>query len=195
MARPKTHDDALRGTLLGKAAELAFEHGVAALTLRKVAAAAHTSTTAVYSLFGNKDGLLDALYQQAAQRFADGLATVGESDDPLADLVRLGVAYRDYAVGNPNLYTLMFRAQPELSEQRREELSATFDRLVAAVHRAQRAGVLRRAPAERIALSCWGIAHGLVSVELSGTVPDGVDVAAGYEPALRAVVAGWSISR
>jgi AcrR family transcriptional regulator len=194
VARPKTHDDALRGTLLTKAAELAFEHGVAALTLRKVAAAANTSTTAVYSLFGNKDGLLDALYQEAAQRFAAGLADVGESADPVADLVRLGVAYRDYAVGNPNLYGLMFSPHPDLSAQRQAELSATFDALVAAVRRAQRAGGLRAAPAEQIALSCWGIAHGLVSVELAGTVPDGVDVAANYEVALRAVVDGWSVS-
>jgi hypothetical protein len=30
-----------------------------------------------------------------------------------------------------------------------------------------------------------------VSLELVGTVPPGLDVAAGYEGALRAMVAGW----
>ena len=37
----------------------------------------------------------------------------------------------------------------------------------------------------------WGIAHGLVSLELNGNLPQGVDAAATYELALRAHGRGW----
>ena len=63
------------------------------------------------------------------------------------------------------------------------------------MRRGQDAGRLVDVPAERIALACWGVAHGLVSLELAGTVPPGLDVAAGYEAALRAMINGWSSDR
>ena len=59
----------------------------------------------------------------------------------------------------------------------------------------RRPGGCVQVPAERIALACWGIAHGLVSLELAGIVPPGLDVADGYEDALRAMINGWSVNR
>lgn len=194
MARPKTHDEGLRRTLLDRAAGLVFDAGVAALSLRRLAAAADTSTTAVYSLFGNKAGLLDSLYQEAARRFAARLATVAMSDDPVEDIVALGIAYRDYALGEPHLYTIMFAhrtGEEDAEDAADNEAAKTIEPLVAAVVRGQAAGRLADVPAELIALSCWGVAHGLVSIELTGRVPSGLDVAAGYEQALRAMVIGW----
>ena len=44
---------------------------------------------------------------------------------------------------------------------------------------------------EQIAMSMWGIAHGLVSLELNGNLPPGVDAEATYELALRAHGRGW----
>jgi AcrR family transcriptional regulator len=190
VARPKVHDDALRERLLARAAELVFEAGVDALSLRRLAAGADTSTTAVYSLFGNKAGLLDSLYGEAARRFGARLATVDATDDPVRDIVRLGMAYRDYALGEPHLYTVMF-ARRGADVDAPPELAQTMGPLVAAVRRGQASGVLADVPTEQIALSCWGIAHGLVSLEVAGTVPPGLDIAAGYEDALWAMVTGW----
>ncbi|MGH3762751.1 TetR/AcrR family transcriptional regulator [Actinophytocola sp.] len=194
MGRPKIHDEALRLRLLDRAAAIVFDRGMAALTLRRLAADANTSTTAVYSLFGNKAALLDALYREATRRFAARLATVEPTDDPAVDMVRLGLAYRDYAVTDPHLYAIMFTERTEeldLPDERGDEAAATITALVATVRRGQQAGQLVDAPADRIALSCWGIAHGLVSLELTGNVPPTLDIAADYEHALRAMVDGW----
>ena len=90
VGRPKLHDDVLRGRLLDRAAALVFDGGVDALNLRRLAAAVGTSTSAVYSLFGNKAGLLDSLYLEAAGRFGERLATVHPTDDALADIVGWG---------------------------------------------------------------------------------------------------------
>jgi AcrR family transcriptional regulator len=195
MGRPKVHDDALRARLLDAAAALVFDGGVDALNLRRLAAGAGTSTTAVYSLFGNKAGLLESLYREAARRFGDRLAQVENSDDPVRDIVRLGLAYQDYARNEPHLYEVLFGriAQPDTAAS--AEAARTLEPLVDAVRRGQAARRLLDVPAERIALSCWGIAHGLVSLELTGSVPAGLDVDDGYEDSLWAVVNGWSANR
>jgi AcrR family transcriptional regulator len=195
MGRPKLHDDALRARLLGRAAALVFDEGVGALGLRRLAAGVGTSTTAVYSLFGNKAGLLESLYREAARRFGARLAQVGVTGDPLDDIVRLGLAYRDYARDEPHLYGILFAKLDEPGEEASADAARTIEPLIDAVRRGQEAGLLLVAPVERIALSCWGIAHGLVSLELAGAVPPGLDIAAGYKDALRAMVGGWSVNR
>jgi len=195
VGRPKVHDDALRARLLDRAAALVFDGGVDALNLRRLAAAVGTSTTAVYSLFGNKAGLLESLYREAARRFGERLAQVEVSDDPVADIVRLGLAYRDYARHEPHLYGILFATVDQTGTEAGADAARTIEPLVDAVRRGQEVGRLVGVPAERIVLSCWGIAHGLVSLELAGTVPAGLDIADGYEPALWAVVNGWSVNR
>ncbi len=192
MGRPKIHDDALRGRLIEQAAALVFDSGADALNLRRLAAGAGTSTSAVYSLFGNKAGLLESLYLEAARRFGVRLSEVGTTDDPVDDVVRLGLAYRDYALREPHLYAIMFDRQgPDFDDRARGEAAATIAPLVDAVRRGQDAGLLRKVVPELVALSCWGVAHGLVSLELAGSMPPGLDVASGYEEALRAMVYGW----
>jgi AcrR family transcriptional regulator len=178
--------------LLDRAAVLVFDGGVESLSLRRLAADVGTSTTAVYSLFGNKAGLLDSLYLEAARRFGVRLARVDVTDDPVADIVRLGLAYRDYAVHEPHLYGVLFATRHEPGPEAGAEAARTIGPLVDAVRRGQEKGQLGDGVAETIALSCWGIAHGLVSLELAGSVPSGLDVDASYEDSLRAMINGWS---
>jgi len=189
------HDEALRQRLLADAAALVFDVGVDALSLRRLASGAGTSTTAVYSLFGNKAGLLDSLYREAARRFGERLAEVRVTDDPLRDIVRLGLAYREYARDEPHLYAVMFAKFDGPDSDVRVEAARTIEPLVDAVKRGQALGRLQPVPAGRIALACWGIAHGLVSLELAGSVPPGLDISDDYEAALTAMVQGWAINR
>jgi hypothetical protein len=63
--------------------------------------------------------------------------------------------------------------------------------VINAVRRAVEQGVYLAEDPEQIAMSMWGIAHGLVSLELNGNLPPGVDAAATYELALRAHGRGW----
>ncbi|MCX5328841.1 MULTISPECIES: TetR/AcrR family transcriptional regulator [unclassified Streptomyces] len=195
MAKPKTHDESLRLKLLHRAAATVFDRGTAALSLRQLAADAKTSTTAVYSLFGSKAGLLSSLYQEAVRLFVERLATVRPTDDPAGDAIRIGLAYREYAVANPHLYAILFSdrsVQCPSDADRPREVVETYRPLVDAVRRGQLAGQFGPASdAEVIALSVWGTAHGLVSLVLSGNEPPERAVADCYEQALRALVRGW----
>ncbi|MGW7131418.1 TetR/AcrR family transcriptional regulator [Streptomyces bobili] len=195
MAKPKTHDEALRLRLLHRAAATVFDRGTAALSLRQLAADAKTSTTAVYSLFGNKAGLLSGLYQEAVRLFVERLAAIRPTDDPAADVIRIGLAYREYAVANPHLYAILFSdrgAQCPSDADRPREVVETYRPLIEAASRGQHAGQFTSdSTPEVIALSVWGTAHGLVSLVLSGNEPSELAVADCYERALQALVTGW----
>jgi AcrR family transcriptional regulator len=197
VARPKLHDDALRIRLLDVAGTLLTTEGPDALSLRRLAAAAGTSTSAVYALFGGKPGILRELFIEAFTRFAAHLDTVTPSDDPLADLLALGHAYRASALADPHLYAVMFGSPVPGFEPAPDDYAhaeATFAPLLDTVRRAVVAGLLRDADPAWIATALWANVHGLVSLELGSAMP----AEAGrpgelFEAAIRANLDGWRI--
>lgn len=197
MPRPRTHDEALRLRLLDRAGVLLSQEGAAALSLRRLAADVGTSTTAVYSLFGGKPGLVKELFIEAFHRFGAHLLAVPRTGDPGEDLVQLGLAYRRSALADPHLYPIMFAdVVPgfEPDEQVGHEAIAALAPLVEVVRAGTRAGVFVDVAPNVLVLSCWGLAHGMVSLELNGYAPDDLDVGVAYERALRASLAGWRTS-
>ena len=191
--RPKVHDAALRLRLLECAGEVLSTGGLAALSLRTLAAAVGTSTTAVYALFGGKPGLLEALHTEAFSRLGEHLHAVPLGADPVADLVALGRAYRDAALSDPHLYEVMFGGTLSAGEQWWAAAAPIFRPVVDLVERAVATGALRPGtePAT-VSLALWATVHGLVSLRLRGLHP--TDVPAPdevFDQALRAAVAGW----
>ncbi|MDX8032527.1 TetR/AcrR family transcriptional regulator [Lentzea sp. BCCO 10_0856] len=191
MPRPKTHDDALRRRLLERAGELLSTEGPAAVSLRKIATDVNTSTTAVYSLFGGKPALLDALYDEAFHRFGTHLASVAVTENPAEDLVQIGLAYRRSALADPQFYSVLYSKVVEPTRAMSRAAGRTFAPVINTVRRAVEGKVFLDEDPEQIAMSMWGIAHGLVSLELNGNLPPGIDPAATYERALRAHGRGW----
>jgi len=195
MPRPKVHDEALRVRLLERAVRTLSEDGPEALSLRKLAAEVGTSTTAVYSLFGGKPELLDAVFDEAFDRFGQRLLAAGSSDDPVADLLRLAMAYRANALEEPHFYQVMFgplggMLSPGAESLRRAE--GTFDILSGAVRRAMDAGQLRRQDPLTVASAMWATVHGLVSLELRALLPvPGDDPEKLYRATLRALGRGF----
>ncbi|WP_290056076.1 TetR/AcrR family transcriptional regulator [Amycolatopsis solani] len=194
MARPRTHDEALRLKLLDRAGELIAADGPKALSLRKLAADAGTSTTAVYSLFGSKPDLVNALYTEGFRRFGARMAGTELTGDAVGDLVALGSAYRASALADPHLYGIMFsKSVPgfEPNEDAEKLARKTLEPLETVIRRAVADGVFHDVPPATIAVGCWAIVHGLVSLELTGNLPDEFDVTGSYERALRANATGW----
>ncbi|PXY38096.1 TetR/AcrR family transcriptional regulator [Prauserella flavalba] len=194
MPRPKTHDEALRGRLLDRASELLAAEGAKALSLRRLATDVQTSTTAVYSLFGSKPGLVNALYSEGFQRFDERLRSVPRCGDPVEDVVRLGLAYRDSALAHRRLYSVMFtNAVPgfEPDDQASKLAMNALQPLWDVVADGIAAGVFADVPTEVIAVSSWACAHGLVSLELNETLPREIDFCRAYERSIRANANGW----
>jgi AcrR family transcriptional regulator len=193
--RPKTHDDALRVRLLNRAGELLSNEGPSALSLRRLAADVNTSTTAVYSLFGGKPALLDALYDEGFRRFGERLAMVPETDDPVEDLIQIALTYRESALQDRQFYVVMFsKVVPDFSPTTETYIAAsgTFVPVVKTVQRAIDNGAfLENEAPEVIGLALWSLCHGLVSLEIYGILPPGLEVAPVFERTLRASADGW----
>jgi AcrR family transcriptional regulator len=167
----------MRRTLLDAAGAILVAEGPAALTMRRLAAAAGCSTTVLYTLFGGKDGLADALYREGFERFrralADAAAAAG--DDPIGQQVALGRAYRAYALAEPNLYRVMFMDAIPGFAPSAASLAVANDSLgvlADAVRDGMAAGALRSGDAGAAAEVLWAAAHGVVSLELAGHFPD-----------------------
>jgi len=197
MPRPKAHDEALRARLLEQAGETLSTQGLAALSLRRLAADTGTSTTAVYALFGGKQPLLRAVLDEAFRRLGAHLQRVAPSPDPLEDVVALGLAHRDSALADPHLYDVMFGGlqvgPPDATSA--EAAAAVFDPLRRIVDRAAGAGLLRSgADPATATLAIWAVVHGLVTTQLHGSGPatEG-DPKVVFETVLRASVAGWCV--
>lgn len=188
MARPRVHDDALRTRLLESASQVISEHGVGALTVRDVAHRSGTSASAVYALFGGRDALVAAVGDEGFRRFGAHLAAVPRTDDAAADLLALGLAYRDSALADPHFYRVMFDTVGT-GAQEPGSGPATARPTFVALHDAV-ARVLDDlgvpADPEQVALVLWAQVHGLVQLELAGLLPGSPDERSGrYAGALR----------
>ena len=183
MPAVKTHDAALATRLVDEAGRILAAEGVEALTLRKLAARTDTSTMAVYTLFGDKQGLLTAMHNEGFARLGAAMQRAQRpEDDALTAMARLGEAYRETALANPHLYNLMFgSAVPGFTPdpQSQAAADATFTPLVAAVQRCLDEGVLVGADAETIAGYLWAVSHGVVSLAISGKLTVDTDKAYG----------------
>jgi AcrR family transcriptional regulator len=128
------------------------ERGAAELTLRRVAAQAGSSTMGIYSCFGGRAGMLEAIYRRGFELLEDAITVprAGTADQARGDLsqpiIAIATAYRRFALGNPALYGLMFeRPLPGFDPPpplRSWALNLTFSPLVAEVARAQAGGLL-----------------------------------------------------
>ncbi|MDQ0707650.1 AcrR family transcriptional regulator [Arthrobacter woluwensis] len=191
MARPVIHNDQLRLTLLDTTAALVAERGPAGVTLRDLAAAAGTSTTAIYSLFGGKAQLLEAVVNH-------GFASFGAAQEAAADggLRALGIAYRRWALDHPALYRLMFGGLLNLKESRQDppepESEITLQPLLSAIRAGQERETLRDGSPQEMAAVIWAQVHGMVSLEMAGLGSPTADRDAQYLAALDAIERAWA---
>ncbi|MFI7600439.1 TetR/AcrR family transcriptional regulator [Actinoplanes sp. NPDC049681] len=171
----------VRVRLLEGAARLLAEEGPSALTLRRVATEADTSTMAVYTHFGSMADLADAVVDEGFRRLGALLAGVPRTGDAITDLAGLGLAYLVNARQNPHLYAVMFGSaslgayRPQTADERRRG-RYTFDEIVDAARRAVDQGRLRPAEPSAVAGQLWTAMHGYVMLEVAGYFgADGVE--------------------
>ena len=97
-----------RATLLAAAARVLSEEGPSALTVRRVADSVNASTKMIYTHFGGKDGLLDALYLHSFAGLTHAFQAQSGELDPVLRLDNMVTAYRAFALSEPALYNVMF---------------------------------------------------------------------------------------
>ncbi len=101
-----------RSRIVDVAARLLREQGPAALTTRGVAEGAGVQAPAIYRLFGDKDGLLDAVAEHVMTTYVSAKAVIvqaasADNVDPLDDLRTGWQMQIDFGVANPTLFRLL----------------------------------------------------------------------------------------
>ena len=185
--------EALRRAILDAATRLLVEEGLGALSMRRVAAEVGCSTTVLYTLFGGKQGMVEALWLEGFDRLWRAEEEALAAADPLGRLAALGRAYRTHALANPDYYRVMFGgAVPGFrpSDEARALSRRTFQVLVDAVRDCIEAGIFPREDPGLVASVLWATVHGVVSLQLAGDFrePEAQEI---FARALRAVATGF----
>lgn len=201
MGRPREHDDETRAALRAAAERLVAAGGPDALTVRAVADQVGTTTRAIYSVFGSKDGLVVTLAEQAFELLAAGLDALPETDDPAGDLIEAGVTmYRTFVREHPSLFRIAFqRIVPELTigPELAEARARAWDRLEAKVRRLEGAGLLGTLSVNEAAVTFNALCEGLGNAELRGgtlrVLPEGQEERA-WRDAFEILVRGFRLT-
>jgi AcrR family transcriptional regulator len=132
--------DRTRTQLVEVAAELLAAQGPDAVTTRSVALAAGVQAPAIYRIFGDKNGLLDAVIQHG---FADYMARKPPVDagDPVESLRAGWELHVGFGLANPELFRLIVTALR--TPDGRAATAAGIEVLRSRVHRVAEAGRLR----------------------------------------------------
>ncbi len=184
----------VRLALLDAAGELLLAEGAEGMTTRRLAAMAGTTTQAIYTEFGGKEGIARAMYREGFARLEARMRAVDITDDPFFDLLQQGRVYRESALEHPYFYDVMFgRPIPEFSPDEEDlAVSRIANNLLAiAIERVIATGALvPEANADDIAQWLWAVVHGVVSLELTGAIT--LDAAA-YDQYMGLSLAGFVV--
>lgn len=180
MPRAKQRTPALRDELLGAAVDVLAEGGPGGVTTRVVADRADTSVPALYELFGDKSGLVRALFYEGFRRLEAHYAALEVTDDAVGDLRAVIGAFRAFATANPYLFEVMYArpfAEFEPGPEETATGAATRGALVHAVERCVGSGHLEGDPVD-LAHGLLAVSSGLVAQETAGwlgSTPESVE--------------------
>jgi AcrR family transcriptional regulator len=178
------HHGDLRRSLLDAALKLVESHGVQGFTLREAARAANVSHNAPYRHFPSRTDLLIQLAIEGQGHLLAALkAALARTTDPRERIIRLGIAYMDFAIANAAHFRVMFSS--DVARNRTEELTAaqaaTFQFFEQELRASEQAGVIRKGAVQPHALVGWSALHGAAMLVLDGVL-DNTAVAARRKP-------------
>lgn len=183
---------AQRHKLLETATTILQQEGPTGLSLRHIAQTAQTSTQMIYTLFGGKDGLIHALYEEGFTRLEQALGELPYQDDRADYLRDFLLAYRDFAHAEPLLYEIMFgrllpQFEPPMADSMRRRPAYTLLlQIVTMFTQDKRVGDDPKVITDAL----WMAAHGALRMELQGFYADDEQALARYELTINALIDG-----
>jgi AcrR family transcriptional regulator len=159
----------MRAALLAAAERLIETDGPDAASVRAVADSVGTTTRAVYSVFGSKDGMLAALATRLFELLAEAIDACETSNDPVNDVVTIS-----------------------LGGFRRTALA--FGRLEAHLAVLEARGQLGETPVRTAARAVHAITEGLATMELRGMISAESGAEEVWRTAIHALLNGFALA-
>jgi AcrR family transcriptional regulator len=176
MGRPREHNEQTAAELLDAAERIVEASGLQALSVRRVADEVGTTTRAVYSSFGSKDGLVAALGARAFHLLGERVRRLPVTADPAADLVEAGVrGFRRFATAHPALFRLAVQrtdVNAEMAASFRAAADEAMTRLLSRIEALHAADLLGDRTARDAACEFHALCEGLAALELRGIMDD-----------------------
>jgi len=175
MGRRREHDENTAAALLDAAERVVAVGGVDAVSVRVLADQVGTTTRAIYSTFGSKDGLIAALGARTFDLLAAAVDALPVTDDPAADLVEAGVSgFRCFVMDHLALFRLGIQQTGTTDTQRaqiRTAATRAFTVLQSRVARLNPHGQLDPRAIYEAATAFHALCEGLAAVETRGSLP------------------------
>lgn len=160
--------EAVKADILDATRKLALANGWPEVSIRKIGHAIEYTPPVIYEHFKSKEAILIALEEMGFRQLRYALEEAREAhNDPGEQLHAMTGAYYDWAFAFPELYQVMFnlegvRSTPPSSTSLREAGKPVISTLQQ-LH-------LFKAEVEELFFNWWGMAHGHVSLVMSGQV-------------------------
>lgn len=169
IARRTYHHGDLPAALIDETLSIVKQEGMGAVSIREVARRAQVSHAAPAHHFGSKSGLLTACAIVGFQKLAEAVEAAADSAASHRDALQAtGVAYVQFAIDNPELFTIMFSGQLQTDDPAYgEAVTRSFRRLQTLLGEAEAAQELSADP-RLVSVAAWSLVHGLAALWLSG---------------------------
>lgn len=165
----------VRKALIDAGRELFASRPYDEVTLRVISKKAGYSAPTILNHFGSKEGLIFAICEEDFGTLRARFERIAKVADPIERIRKLGLAYVDFAMENPNHYRFMFMTQHPFPDDaafaidRKNPDQDAYAFLLMTVAEALEAGRFREGynDADTIAQILWSGGHGLVSLHLT----------------------------
>jgi len=169
--RKKTsyHHGDLKNALIAAGIQTLSKEGVSGLSLRQVARRAGVSHAAPYAHFADKQALIAAISTEGYRKLYEKFSRVVEKfkDHPRRQLMEMAWAYMEFALNDTDHFKITLSGVIEKEKDYPAFVELTkksFALVVNTVENCQKAGVLPAGPSDLLAVSLWGMLHGIVSL-------------------------------
>jgi AcrR family transcriptional regulator len=177
--RSRPRGETRRAQILDAAMAVFLEHGYAGATVELVVGRARASKATIYSFFGGKEGLFDALIDERAERILAGFPDIdGATVNVRAALTNIAQRYLDVAMAPDAiaLYRLIVTEGPRFPDLVKGVFRVGQDRVAARVAKALRTwdarGRIRAADPDRLAEQFLAVVRGDLHLRaMAGLLP------------------------
>jgi AcrR family transcriptional regulator len=158
--------------ILDASMKLFIEEGYDHVTIRKIADLIEYSPTTVYLYFKDKDEIFFHLHEMGFAKFLELNQNLADIPNPLLRLHKMGENYIQFGLTNPEFYDVMFiqRAPMNVLETMENCDWSLGDNALGVlqnlIRECMEKNLIKQAPVEIVAVSIWGMVHGLVSLAI-----------------------------
>ncbi|HKQ30052.1 MAG TPA: TetR/AcrR family transcriptional regulator, partial [Burkholderiales bacterium] len=165
----------MRTRILNAARMLFVEYGYDAVTMRAIAKKIEYSPTTIYLHFKDKEDLIQELCTQDFLALSRSFQRIARVADPVERLRRLGRAYAEFGLRNPNHYRLMFMTphppfgpdEKDVEKGNPEQDGYAFLKYTIAECMRTKRFRSGMTDVELIAQTHWAGIHGVISLEIA----------------------------